>query len=135
VRGVLHDDVAALDRLEVPLGLVSNNQHATIEFLLAHHDLPDFVTARGRRPTLDGAAARKPEPAYLEAALEELSVSDALYVGDSQKDVIAAQRAGIDSAYLRREHVADVELAAEPTFEVADLRDLIRGVTAPERRL
>jgi phosphoglycolate phosphatase-like HAD superfamily hydrolase len=127
--------VAALDRLDVPLGLVSNNQHATIEFLLAHYDLPDFETARGRRPTLAGAAMRKPEPDYLEAALEDLGTVDALYVGDSAKDVIAAQRAGIDSAYLRREHVADVELAAEPTFEVADLRDLIERVVAPERTL
>ena len=114
---------------------MSNNQHATIEFLLAFHDLPEFETARGRRPTLSGAAARKPEPEYVEAAVADLGVEDALYVGDSEKDVVAAQRAGIDAAYLRRDHVADVTLSAEPTFEVPDLERLVERATATERRV
>lgn len=129
----VYDDVATLDALPCPIGLVSNNQHATIEFLLAHHDLPAFETARGRQPTLEGAAARKPEPDYIEAALAELGVVNALYVGDSEKDVIAAQRAGIDGAYLRREHVDDVELTAEPTFEATSLDELVERVTTAER--
>jgi len=131
----VYDDVAAVERIDCPIGLVSNNQHATVEFLLAYHDLPAFETARGRRPTLAGAAARKPEPDYVEAALAELGVEDALYVGDSEKDVVAAQRAGIDAAYLRREHVTDVTLSAEPTFEVSDLAALVERVTATGRRV
>lgn len=129
----VYDDVTALDGLDCPTALVSNNQHATIEFLLAHHDLPDFVTARGRRPTLAGAAARKPEPDYLEAALADLGVAEALYVGDSEKDVLAAQRAGIDAAYVRRDHVADVQLTATPSFEVSDLHELVERVTGAEQ--
>jgi len=129
----VYDDVSAVDGLDCPTALVSNNQHATIEFLLAHHDLPDFVTARGRRPTLAGAAARKPEPDYVEAALADLEVTDALYVGDSEKDVLAAQRAGIDAAYLRREHVGDVELTTNPAFEVSNLYELFEQVTVAEQ--
>ncbi|KOX91428.1 hydrolase [Haloarcula rubripromontorii] len=122
----LYDDVAAIRDLDRPLALVSNNQHATVEYLLAHHAIGDrFESARGRAPTLAGAARRKPEPDYLEAALADLGTTDALYVGDSEKDVVAATRAGIDSAYLRRLHVADVDLSAEPTFEVSDLRALL----------
>jgi len=131
----VYDDVAALDAIEIPIGLVSNNQHATIEFLLAFHDLPTFETARGRRPTLAGAAARKPEPDYIEEALAELGVENALYVGDSEKDVVAAHRAGIDSAYLRRGHVADVTLTTEPTFEVSNLERLVQRVTRAGRRV
>lgn len=130
----VYDDVAALDAIESPIGLVSNNQHATIEFLLAFHDLPAFETARGRRPTLAGAAARKPDPAYVEVALSELGTENALYVGDSEKDVVAARRAGIDAAYLRRDHVADVTLTTEPTFEVPNLARLVQRVTGTERR-
>jgi HAD superfamily hydrolase (TIGR01509 family) len=125
----VYDDVAALDHLRMPLGVVSNNQHATIEFLLAHHDLDWFRTAHGRRPTLAGAAKRKPEPDYLERALADLGVCDALYVGDSEKDVIAARRAGIDSVFLRRDHVADVSLSATPTAEVPDLWTLVELFT------
>ncbi|WP_277543016.1 HAD family hydrolase [Haloarcula laminariae] len=121
----VYDDVVALGDLDVPLALVSNNQHATVEFLLAYHDLGDlFVSARGRAPTLAGAAKRKPEPHLIERALDAVGTGDALYVGDSEKDIVAARRAGIDSAFLRRSHVDHVELSAEPTFEAADLHEL-----------
>jgi len=122
----LYDDVSALEDFTVPLALVSNNQHATIEYILAHHDVGHhFESARGRAPTLAGAARRKPEPGYIEAALGDLGTTDAIYVGDSEKDVVAAHRAGIDSAFLRRDHVEHVELSVEPTFEVADIDGLV----------
>jgi phosphoglycolate phosphatase-like HAD superfamily hydrolase len=126
----VYDDVVALGDLRVPLALVSNNQHATVEFLLAYHDIGDlFVSARGRSPTLAGAAKRKPEPHLIEAALSELGTTDALYVGDSEIDVVAAQRAGIDSAFLRREHVDHVELSVEPTFEVTGIEQLVERLS------
>lgn len=130
----VYDDVNALDALDVPLGLVSNNQHATVEFLLAYHGIDQFETACGRRPTLSGAAARKPAPDYIEQVLADLDAEAALYVGDSETDVVAAHRAGIDSVFLRRDHVADVSLSIEPTVEVSDLRTLVdwlSGDTAP----
>lgn len=123
-KGV-YDDVAALNRLTVPLGVVSNNQHATIEFLLAHHGLDYFETAYGRRPTLAGASNRKPEPHYIEQAVAELGASDALYVGDSEVDVIAAHNAGLDSVFLRRKHCVDVALPVEPTAEIPTLHALV----------
>ncbi|OLZ39183.1 hydrolase [Natrinema saccharevitans] len=125
----VYDDVAALGQLDLPLGIVSNNQHATIEFLLAHYDLDGFRTAYGRQPTLAGAARRKPESDYLERALADLDASEALYVGDSEKDIVAARRADIDSVFLRRDHVADVALSVEPTAEVPDLRSLVEVLT------
>lgn len=121
----VYDDISALDALELPLGLVSNNQHATVEFLLAHHDIDHFDTAYGRQPTLKGADRRKPSPSYIKRALADLEASEALYVGDSEKDIIAANRAGIDSVFLRRDHVSDIPLSVEPTAEVPDLRALV----------
>jgi HAD superfamily hydrolase (TIGR01549 family) len=125
----VYDDVPGLEELGMPLGVVSNNQHATIEFLLAHHDLDYFSTAYGRQPTLAGAARRKPEPDYLERALADLGASEALYVGDSEKDVLAARKAGLDSVFLRRDHVADATLSVEPTTEMTDLRMLVDALT------
>lgn len=130
----VYDDVVALSRLDAPFGLVSNNQHATIEFLCAYRDLPSFETAYGRRPTLAGAAKRKPKPDNVERALSDLGVRDALYVGDSEKDVLAAQRAGIDAAFLRRDHAADVELVVTPTFEVRNLGALVQRLSPPAER-
>ena len=128
----VYDDVATLNQLDVPLAVVSNNQHATIEFLLAHHNLPFFKTAYGRRPTLDGAAKRKPESDYIERALSDLGVENALYIGDSETDLVAAHRADIDSAFLRRDHVTDTNLSIEPTIEVTTLQELVTHLTAVE---
>ena len=121
----LYDDVAALESLDHRLGVVSNNQHETIEFILDHHGLDEhFETVYGREPTLAGARRKKPNPSYIEQALDDLGTRSALYVGDSEKDVVAAHRAGIDAAFLRRDHRADLELDVTPTHEVRDLREL-----------
>lgn len=125
----VYDDVAALERLTMPLGVVSNNQHATIEFLLAHHELEYFETAYGRRPTLTGATKRKPEPHYIERALDDLDASEALYIGDSETDVLAAHNAGLDSVFLRREHSAETALSVEPTAEIQNLQTLVERLT------
>lgn len=121
----VYDDAAALNELDVPLGLVSNNQHATVDFLLAYHDIDRFQFASGRRPTLADAARRKPAPDYIERALDALDAEEALYVGDSEKDILAAHQAGVDSVFLRRDHVADLNPSVEPTAEVSNLHELV----------
>lgn len=126
----VYDDVSALDLFDTPLGLVSNNQHATVEFLLDYHGLGGrFETAYGRHPTVTGAERRKPEPHYIETALDDIGTTNALYVGDSEKDIVAAQRAGIDAAFLRRDHVAGVDLSVSPTYEVPSLDALVGTLT------
>jgi HAD superfamily hydrolase (TIGR01549 family) len=121
----LYDDVTALGDLPHRKAVVSNNQHDTVRFVVDHYDLGDhFEHVAGRDPTLDGARRRKPETHYLDAALDELGTRDALYVGDSPKDVEVAHRAGVDSAFLRRSHRADTVLDREPTYEVETLTAL-----------
>ena len=125
----VYDDVGALDRLDVPLGLVSNNQQATVAFVLAHHDIDCFETAIGREPTLSGAAKRKPEPDYLQAALESLDATRALYVGDRPTDIVAADRAGIDGVHLRRDPGSPDTPEIEPVYSVSDLSTLVDTLT------
>ncbi|RXK47851.1 HAD family hydrolase [Halorientalis pallida] len=119
-----YDDLSALSALSSRLGLVSNNQRMTVEFVLDHFDIDYFETAYGREPTLTGAARKKPSPHYLERALEDLEADTALYVGDSNVDIEAAHRAGIDSAFIRRPHREDYDLEREPTYELSTLTDL-----------
>ncbi len=40
-------------------------------------------------------------------------------------DVLAATRAGADSAFIRRPHRDDYQLAANPTYEVESLDDVV----------
>lgn len=128
-----YDDLRDIERLPVPLGLVSNNQRMTVEFMLEHFEFGDlFETAYGREPTLTGARRKKPEPYYLEQALADLDASVALYVGDSNKDLEAAHRAGVDSAFVRRSHREDYDLEHEPTVEVSSLADLVEYLASDD---
>jgi phosphoglycolate phosphatase-like HAD superfamily hydrolase len=110
----------------VPCGVVSNNQRRIVASVLAAHGLQDlFGTIRARDPTLDSLDRKKPAPTYLEAAMADLDIERPLYVGDSETDVLAANRAGVDTAFLRREHNADVSLSVDPTYEVTGLDEVV----------
>jgi phosphoglycolate phosphatase len=121
----LYGDIAALDELSPALGVVSNNQHRTIEFILDHYDLhPYFETHYGREPTLAGIDRKKPSGYYIERALSDLDTRNALYVGDSGVDVLAANEVGLDCAFIRRPHREGYDLPAAPTYEIGSLEDL-----------
>jgi len=120
----LYDDVTVLQDFDARLGMVSNNQHETVSFIVEHYGLDFFETVHGRDPSVAGAKRKKPDPHYLDRALAELGTRNALYVGDSEVDIQAARRAGVDSAFLRRDHVAGTDLSVEPTCEVPDLHAL-----------
>lgn len=125
----LYDDHDALTTLrtdyELPLGVVSNNQHETVRHVVDVHGLDDlFGAVYGREPHLEGIRRKKPKPYYIERALSDLNAERALYVGDSDCDVRAARNAGIDSAFVRRDHRADYALDSEPTHEIESLREL-----------
>lgn len=53
-----------------------------------------------------------------------LDTDTGLYVGDRRTDLLAAQRAGLDGVFLRREHDRDVELETEPAAEIDSLADI-----------
>ena len=123
-RKRLYDDVAALEDLETPRAIVSNNQHETISRIVEHFELTGFDPWYGREPTVRGIERKKPTPYYLEKALADLETSEALYVGDSEIDVIAADACGIDSAFVWRSHREDYDLEVEPTYEIDSLEEL-----------
>lgn len=119
-----YDDVAAIDDLTGPRGVVSNNHHSTIAFVLDRFDLASlFETYYGREMTIESLRLKKPNTHYLECALSDLGVApeSTLYVGDSESDVVAATRSGMDVAFVRRAHCRDATLSVDPTYEVADL--------------
>jgi haloacid dehalogenase superfamily, subfamily IA, variant 1 with third motif having Dx(3-4)D or Dx(3-4)E len=117
------EDTAVLADLPEPLGVVSNNRAATVEHVAADLFPGRFTVAVGRDPNLEGYRRRKPDPYYIERALDRLGVDHALYLGDRKKDLLAARRAGIDGALVRREFNREVTLD-EPGLEVDGLRGL-----------
>ena len=120
-----YPDTAALFELDVPLGIASNNQRRVVEFIVEEYGIAErFGTIHAREPVLESLKLKKPSPTLLERAQADLGVSNPLFVGDKQKDVIAARRAGMDVAYIRREHNGDRPLEYEPTYEVTTLEEV-----------
>ncbi|WP_251342627.1 HAD family hydrolase [Haloplanus halophilus] len=133
-RATLYDDFDAVREIDAPRGIVSSNQQDTVEFMhdfFATRDL--FRTAYGRAPTIRSLDRKKPEPYYLRRALADLDVESALFVGDSESDVLAARAAGLDAAFLRRPHRESYDLSVSPTYELDGLTDLLDVDGVPTR--
>lgn len=74
-----YGDVEALNDVDVPLGIVSNNQKRVVEFISKEYGLRDrFETIRARDPLPDSLHRKKPEPTYLEAAIADMGVENPL---------------------------------------------------------
>ena len=126
-RKPLYPDYEAVRELTVPRGIVSTNQHATIDAILDYHGIGgDFQTHYGREMEPASLRKKKPGSHYLDRALADLGVDpgDALFVGDSESDVLAAENAGTDSAFLWRDHREGYALDATPDHELDSLREL-----------
>ena len=126
-RKPLYEDYDAVRGLEVPRGIVSTNQHRTIEEILDFHGIRgDFGTFYGREMEPASLHKKKPDSHYLDRALADLDTDPqrTLFVGDSESDVLAAENAGTDSAFLWRDHRENYDLHADPDHELDTLHDL-----------
>ncbi|MFB6284484.1 MAG: HAD family hydrolase [Halobacteria archaeon] len=131
----LYDDVEVVPELDVPVGVVSNNQRKTVEHVLSHFELDRHVDSLyAREPTVDAIEKGKPNTFYLERCIEDLcaetelcaetdlSGEDVIFVGDTETDVMAGNRLGLDSAYIDRPHTARID--EEPDVYLDSLYDL-----------
>jgi HAD superfamily hydrolase (TIGR01549 family) len=118
-------DADALDSLAETheLGIVSNNRQGTARFVTDYFEFP-MAVVRGRFPTLTEYGNRKPDPTYLEWALDRLDGEDVLFVGDRRSDVEAAHRADIDAALLARSGDPP-EGSPEPEHHIESLTELV----------
>lgn len=121
-----YPDVDALAACPLPVGVVSNNLERTVRFVVDHAGLTNTVDAVHARPGgLASLRHRKPDPHHLAGAVAALGARNPLYVGDSDADLEAAERLGIDAAFLRRPERETYALTHEPVFEVEGLRELV----------
>ena len=121
----LYEDFDSILDLPVPRGIVSSNQHPTVTHILEYNDIGHhFDTYYGREMSIDGLRRKKPAPYYLDKAIGDLGAENPVYVGDSETDVIAAENAGMDSVFVRREHRRDLTLSVDPTAEIESLAEL-----------
>lgn len=107
------------------LGIASNNRHETVAYCLDRFDWnSEFERFRGRFPTLEDYDRMKPDPSYLTWVIDRLQARDPLFVGDRATDVLAADRAGADAAYLERSGEGAPD-QIEPSYVVHSLSELV----------
>jgi len=125
-----YDDIDAVQKLNQPLGVISDNHPRVLSFLLQWFDLTShFEVVRGCRFTPAGLEYQKPNPQNIRSAMETLGVENVLYVGDRQVDVTAAGNAGIDSVLLRRNGSKESGLDVEPTHVMSSVWDVLDVVS------
>lgn len=120
------DDTSVIESLaaDAAIGVVSNNRHGTVRHCVDRFPWGNHVdTYRGRFPSLPDFDRMKPDPAFLDWALERLDTRNVLFVGDRRSDVTTAHRAGCDAALLARE---DEPPAGDPSpqFVISSLEEL-----------
>jgi HAD superfamily hydrolase (TIGR01509 family) len=104
------------------LAIVTAGHRAAIETMLRAHDLNTFfeVVVSGT-----DVANKKPHPESLVVALQRLGVTDkarAVMIGDNSRDLLAAQRAGIDGVLFAHpestEQIDELVAAYQPVAVV-----------------
>lgn len=92
---------AELPRSE-PVGVCSLNAESACNIALSRHNLDPHVEAVVGR---DSVSRYKPDPEPLLAVLEALDVApaQALFVGDTDRDKLTAERAGVDFRFVSHE--------------------------------
>lgn len=88
-----------LPEVDLPVGVCSLNCERACRIALDTHDLTTYVDAVVGR---DSVATRKPHPEPLLATVQALSASPerTLFVGDSERDKVTAERAGTAFEYV-----------------------------------
>ena len=115
-----------------PIGVASNNRHGVVEFCVNEFDWSESIDViRGRFPTLADFDRLKPDPYFLNSVIDGLEATSPLFVGDRATDILAAERAGCDSALIRRPEQPK-PADASPTYEISSLADL-DGVMSSKR--
>ena len=125
LRPTLFEEVPGiLERLALPVCIVSNADDRELQGALKHHRLQfNYVVSS------ESARSYKPDRRIFETALELTgwSPDHVVHVGDSlHSDVEGAHRAGIRAAWVcRAQRIGDIG-TARPDFTWSDLRPLLR---------
>ncbi|MCA8878740.1 MAG: phosphoglycolate phosphatase [Rhodobacteraceae bacterium] len=130
VRTALYPGVLdALDRLAADghrLGLCTNKPEAATRAIL---DAFDLTRRLGAVVCGDTLPVKKPDPAPLRRALQDLGASGGLYVGDSEVDSQTASAVGLPFALYSRGYRKTAVEAIPHSFVFDHFDDLAAGVS------
>jgi HAD superfamily hydrolase (TIGR01549 family) len=109
------------------LAIVSNNSKVAVETYLQSRNLMEHVALVSARSTSDPSLL-KPDAYLLNEALRSLAVSpsDCAFVGDSESDIVAAQRASIAAiGYANKAGKEELFKRLNPVIIFRDMRLMV----------
>lgn len=116
--------LAALQKAEIKISIVTSKRRPLVEVVLKHHDLMKYFDL------LVGAqdvSNHKPHPESVHITLDRLNIAsaDAVVIGDSTYDLDMARNAGVDAIGVTTGVHSEVILSkSEPKHIVAGLEDV-----------
>lgn len=124
--------LSQLRKLGKKTALVTTSMHSQVKDALSNHNMLDLFDAI---VAWDDTTNHKPHAEPLEKALEMIggNKGQAIMVGDTEKDILAGQNAGVDTVlYYPDEHAKfysyDKLVSHNPTHVINDFRELIKLV-------
>ncbi len=134
-EGIL-EVIAALEAAELLWGIVTNKPGWLTDALLAELDLAERPACVISGDTLP---ERKPHPLPLEHAARAMGIeaADCIYVGDAERDMVAAERAGMRGIVARYGYIpADEASESWPSVAtIDDPRELLGHLALPQTSL
>ncbi|MDF2670065.1 MAG: pyrophosphatase [Paenibacillus sp.] len=124
----VHEVLQQLQAAGIKMGVVTNKMQLTTLMGLKLCGLDKFMDTV---VTVQDVAQGKPDPAMVLLALERLQTSaeQALMVGDSQYDIVAARAAGVPSVAVAWSMKGEDHLRKfDPTYVIQDMHELIEIV-------
>jgi len=113
--------IGDLHQEDIKMGIISNAPEDAVQATIEEFDLKKYVHFYMGVRSFEDLQARKPNPNHLEIAKIEIKRSPILYIGDAESDVIAANRADMKSAWLKRGHI---EGDVQPDYSINSLQKL-----------
>lgn len=119
-----------LENQDVTMGLVSNNSQKVVDHVVSDSELSEYMeVSYGITNTIEGYNQKKPEPYYIEEAMNDLdldSEDDVLYIGDKLTDVEAAVAAGATPVllYENSDRLGTEDPESLPGYSISQLEEL-----------
>ncbi len=111
-----------LHRKGYKLGVVSSKKTDLVEHGLFIFNLLEYMSVVIGEEDVKNP---KPDPEGINDAMKQLKSSKAMYVGDGLGDIAAGKNASIDTVGVLYSDRADAIIAAEPTYTINNLNDLL----------
>ena len=109
------------------LAVVTSRKPYSLGRILEHTDIARFFDTL---VTPDDTTLHKPDAAPAHLALSRLGrdASSAVFVGDTQYDILSGDRAGTDTVFVNWSHMGIETVPVKPTWRIDNMSDLLDKV-------